>query len=86
MNNILPLLLVLIMYKGCAPSFQLVPSDPASLVAQADSLLADRPDDVDLQVSVKTTHVASKHNRYHVLASIRRECLYFIDLAKYKEK
>lgn len=53
MKKCLPLLLLLLIYKGCAPTpARLATSDPAALVAQADSLLAARPDDTDLQASI----------------------------------
>ena len=53
MKNFLPLILIIFIYKGCAPSpSRLATSDPALLVTQADSLLAARPDDVDLRSSI----------------------------------
>ena len=92
MNNILPLLLVLIMYKGCAPSFQLAPSDPALLVAQADSLLADRPDDVDLQASIikarlNLAETNNDMNQYRAVLKMdprNATANYFIHMAKGK--
>ena len=92
MNNILPLFLVLIMYKGCAPSFQLAPSDPASLVAQADSLLADRPDDVDLQASIikarlNLAETNNDMNQYRAVLKMdprNATANYFIHMAKGK--
>ena len=53
MKNFVPLILIIFIYKGCAPSpSRLATSDPALLVTQADSLLAARPDDVDLRSSI----------------------------------
>jgi len=53
MKNFSPLILIIFIYKGCAPSpSRLATSDPALLVTQADSLLAARPDDVDLRSSI----------------------------------
>lgn len=58
MKNFLPLMLIIFIYKGCAPSpSRLASSDPALLIAQADSLLAARPDDADLRSSIITARL-----------------------------
>lgn len=53
MKKIVPFLFVLFIYQGCAPTpSRLAVSDPASLVAKADSLLAARPGDPELHAAI----------------------------------
>ncbi|MEA1882634.1 MAG: hypothetical protein U9N31_09580 [Candidatus Marinimicrobia bacterium] len=58
MQKFIPHFLVLLIYKGCVPSpVTLAKNNPATLIANADSLLAGRPDDPELRSAIVTAHL-----------------------------